>query len=402
MSLQDIPGGISPEDAAKMQEALDKYAQELVETEIKAAQEREDIAIDLGRTLVDIETEYDRKRSDVLRDYNDKVRDINQSYNEDVADIREKQAEDEQKRRNDDLKREQEYQNRLLEMRENYLMDLEDALHNRDARQILKLMRQYELDKLQAARKHALDDEQAQTEQVAARRSIQIEIKKAQDKRTIALLAAKQDEQDKLAQLAIDQKREEDDAKLKAARKNEDLIKANADKMALLAAQLVQEYNLTGEWVKRMVGLYKTYYDSVKKVYENIALMKAAANAAGMATPPTSTTNGNWNWRANQQQNVPQNNSRRGRSGRFAEGGSMFANRPTTVTFGEAGLEMASFMPLGRVGKDVNKSFSNMSGAGGSGKVSIELLLSPDLESRIISNTLDRTAEVFVRVQKGR
>ena len=50
-------------------------------------------------------------------------------------------------------------------MREKFLMDLDDALHARDARQILKLIKQYELDKLQAERDYALKQEAAKKDE---------------------------------------------------------------------------------------------------------------------------------------------------------------------------------------------------------------------------------------------
>ena len=413
-TLTDTPtgtgslGDIESEADNKRQEAFDKFAQELAESELKLAQEREDINIDLGRQLVDIETEYDRKRADANRDYAEKVRDINQSYNEDIKDIEQKQAEEKQKKRNDDLKREQEYQNKLLEMRENYLMSLEDALHSRDARQVLKLMRQYELDKLQAARRHEIDQQQADVESKTAQRSIQIEINKAKAKRDIALKAAEQDRQDKLAQLKIDEKREIDDAKLKTRRKLDDLRKANSDRLALMAASLVQEYKLTGEWVVKMVGLYRRYYTDIAQVYTNIAALQRAATLAGQAGVPASAP-GNTG-RGVVQYPVPagppvgRNDPRRGRSaGRAAEGGIFTASTPTNLMFGEAGAEVASVMPLNRLGKNVGKMMSgNFPGSSGAGKMTIELLLSPDLESRVVANSLDATANIITRTMRGK
>jgi len=369
------------EDAGdKRQEALDKYAKELAETEIKAAQEREDIAIDLGRTLVDIEEEYDRKRADLARDYQNKIRDINLQYEQDVADIKIKQYEDEQKRRNDDTKREEEYQNKLLELKENYLMSLEDALHSRDARQVLKLMRQYELDKLQLARRHELDEQQAEREARLARRSIELELKKAKMKRDIALAAAAQEQKDKLAQLAIDEKREEEDAKLKAQRKLEDLAKANADKMALLAASLIQEYNLTGDWMVKMVNLYQTYYRNIARVYEALARLRQTAAQAQMSSSGGSG----------------------GSTPSGSNPGMSPAPPPLTSTYGFAGGGISRNLPATRIGKTTSSSFAGTSVGGSGGKVSIELLLSPDLESRIVANSLDQTAEIVTRIQRGK
>jgi hypothetical protein len=39
---------------------------------------------------------------------------------------------------------------------------------------------------------------------------------------------------------------------------------------------------------------------------------------------------------------------------------------------------------------------------GEEGKVSIELWLSPDLESRIVNNTMDKTADVITRVGRSK
>jgi hypothetical protein len=157
--------------------------------------------------------------------------------------------------------------------------------------------------------------------------------------------------------------------------------------MALMAADLVHEYNLTGSWITKMVGLYQKYYSNIAQVYANIAKMKATM---GDTTSGKMISGGTGSAPIGSEDRV------------YAEGGSLIANRPTTVTFGEAGLEMASFIPLNRVGKNVNQTFSNISGGASSGKVSIELLLSPDLESRVVSNTLNGVAEVFTRVQKTR
>lgn len=81
----------------------------------------------------------------------------------------------------------------------------------------------------------------------------------------------------------------------------------------------------------------------------------------------------------------------------------MIADQPTSVVFGDNGIEAAQFTPLGRTGADVNKLFSNLSGAGGGstgGNVGIEILLSPDLEGRIVANTLSQTASVFVKTAR--
>ena len=97
--------------------------------------------------------EYQRKAIDAEKDYQRKVADINKDAERAIANLKDKQ-------RQDDLKAEQDYQNKLWELRMRYLMDLEDALHARDARQVLRLMKQFAIDKEALERKKGLDDKQ--------------------------------------------------------------------------------------------------------------------------------------------------------------------------------------------------------------------------------------------------
>jgi hypothetical protein len=74
-----------------------------------------------------------------------------------------------------------------------------------------------------------------------------------------------------------------------------------------------------------------------------------------------------------------------------ASGGTMFANKPTLVQFGEV-PEVATFTPLSRLG-----SGNSQVSLGGKEKVKIELYLSPDLEARVIDKSLGEFADVIMR-----
>ena len=80
--------------------------------------------------------------------------------------------------------------------------------------------------------------------------------------------------------MKIDEKREIEDARLKAKRKNDDLRKANADRAALMAAQLAWEQKYTGEWMTRMLRLYGQYYTNIAQVYRNLRAMQSAGALA--------------------------------------------------------------------------------------------------------------------------
>ena len=84
----------------------------------------------------------------------------------------------------------------------------------------------------------------------------------------------------------------------------------------------------------------------------------------------------------------------------------MIANKPTTVTFGDNNgeLELATFTPLQHTGRDVNKLFSNLDASQGgmSGALEIGVALSPDLEARIMKNTLGQTANIITKVPRSK
>jgi hypothetical protein len=372
-------------DEATNQNILDaekKFNEAILDAQLKLGQDLEEAQIDYERKLYDISVEYKAKRLDLEKDYANKVADINRSYTEKITEINQKRQEDEAKRKNDELQKEREFQNRMLELKENFLLSLEDALQNRDARQVLKLTRAYELDKAQAERKHELDKQSAQEEASIRQQSYEFDRKKAEVDRKAKLAEAKRDYADKVAKLKLDEQAERKAANLAYERKKQDLEREMKNRLAIVAANLVQEFNLTQKGLDAIARLYLKYYNDVKRIYEAMrAVMGASVTSTGTRPPGGG-------------------GSRPGIQ--MAQGGSIIANRPTTVTFGEAGLEAATFMPLGRLGKDVGSTFSNVAGMEGSGgKVSIELLLSPDLESRIVSNSMDATAEVFMRTMRG-
>jgi len=381
-------------DNEDLQKALEKMNNEILEAQLKLAQDMEDAAIDLGRKMEDITIEYAKKRADAERDYASSVTDINRDYANKIADINAKQREARAKAQEDERQREEEHQNKMQELREKFLMDLEDALHARDARQILKLIKQYELEKAQAERDFELKQEQARRDAELRQKSFADERAAAERDRRARLADAQQDYADKLAKLKADEEAERAAAQLKYDRELEDLNKQMQDRFEIIAANLLNEFNLTEAHLKDIVNLYRKYYADASGIMAAMRTMLAGQINIGGVAPTTPTS-------------ILQKQKTGGGSLsgiKAAEGGTFVADRPTTVTFGEAGLEAASFTPMNRQGADVNKMFTNLSGdsQGANGQVSIELLLSPDLESRIVSSTLNQTAKVFTKIQRSK
>lgn len=407
---QQYHGGGSPaapaidEEAQKMKEALDKLNEDILQAEIKLKQDMQDVAIDLGRKMVDITLEYETKRAELAIDYANKIADIERDYARKIEDINIAQQESQEQARVDALQREREFQEKMLQLKEEFLMDLDDALHSRDARQILKLIKRYNLDKKQAEREHELEEQAAAESERIKQESYERQRQAAQEARDRALEDAAIDNQRKLDELARQEQAEVEAAVLAANRKLADLEKENLDRNILLAAGLANDFATTATWLGMIDQLFTDHYGYVTGVYQAMmAMLSQPITIGGVNQPPPSPigppTNGD-DW----YNDTPT----------MAEGGTIFANRPTRVVFGEHGAEMASFTPINRQGKDTNKLFSargnhfgggggrNPLGGEGGGKIGIELVLPKDFEAKIINSTLGKTAEVIARVRRSK
>ena len=387
--IQGGTGSRNLENQEDLQKALEKMNNEILEAQIKLAQDMEEAAIDLGRKLEDITIEYAKKRADAERDYASKVRDINSDYRNKISEINSKQAEESQKARNDELEREAKFQEEMRQLKEKFLMDMDDAIRARDARQVLRLIKQYNLDRAQAEREHALDGQKAARDQAEKKAQFARERQDAERERTAKLEEAKRTYQDKLLQLKMDEDAERAAAQLAYQRKMQDLDREMKDRLELLAAGLIAEFNLTKSGMDAILALYQKYYSEITQIYA--AMNTMLAGRGGYATTPAS--------------NVKTRSDGKpmtvGSGKRYAEGGVAIADRPTNAVFGERGLEMATFTPLSRNGQNVNKLFSSLTGDTGNGGLSqIEVALSPGLEGRIVNRAMDKTAEVILTTMR--
>lgn len=381
----------------KLEDEARKLEQDKFEAGIHLQIKLEDIDIDYAKKVEDIIRKYNQSLEDAARDYSNKVQDINSETNQ-------KLEEAQSKHRNDDIKAEQDFKNQMLKLREDYLMDLEDALHERDARQVLRLMKQYALNKSQATREYNTQKQQRDLDfqqeliDIAAERERKLQEARIENDRKLEEMAlAKQRE---LEEADIARKREQEAAQRDYQRTLEDLDRKYQEELKMLGDKLQAEYELTASQAEALAAMlagqlsaYDQYISDLlaKSAAARDQLNSAASTASSSTNDAPSNTNNPWAKSSSAQT-------------KFAEGGTLITNRPTTALFGEHGAEMATFMPLNRIGKNMNKVFgdSGMLSQGG-GNLTIQLDLSPDLESRIVSNTLNETARVIMktRLNKG-
>lgn len=395
-------------------EALDELDRAIEEIAIDAQQAKEDLAILLSQKqedleikfqlkLEDLDTEYLQKAQDAAIDYANKIEDINLDAQQKIADAKDKARLDEQKA-------EMEFQLKMKELREEFLLDLEDALHARDARQVIRLQKQYALDKQKLIDRKNLEDQLRKEQLEADLKAIEVERQRRLEE------AAREYEQ-KLQQLAIAKQRELEEINRWKEREQAELalwyerelaeIDRNTQhKLERLLAGYIEEekiheqsqaaiHAILQKWFGQNMALVDSLAAYTMQAFANMAVMAAgvfAGMSAAVPALPSSMAGAPapyWDLAS--------------QSSGFAEGGTLFADKPTTVTFGERGPEAANFTPLGRVGRDEGKLFGNLSGNGNrDGKITLDITLSPDLEAKIIENTLGQTADVITRVSRSK
>lgn len=373
-------------------EAVDEAEQKVTEIMKDAREKREDLDRNHANKMADIARDASRKMADIATNLRDKLEDAQKDYGNKVADINsdtdKKIAETKQDSYKKSIEAEQKYQDELKSLREKYLMDLEEALRARDARQVLKLMKQYAIDKEKAVENRNKEREQAKTES-------QQKIRDLEQERKEKLAVAAKDLADKIKQAQLAANRERRDAAIAHQRALADARQAYQRqlaeqrlflqrKLADLAASIAAEYNLTAAGARAISDLINSASGGTgtASTYSNGGSTYGATNNAPL--PYAVGSQDIW-----------------GRGG-MAEGGTFLATRPATINVGENRPEVITATPLGKPGKDISKVFTNGSVGGANGQIELGLTLSPDLEARIISQTLSETANVVLKINRSK
>jgi len=406
--------GASAEDIAK---AIDDAKKTIDDALADLEFDRVEAKIDLDIKLEDIGIKLGQQLEDAERNYKEKIVDINQKYSEKVSDINRDSSEKRQdairKAHEDEVNEERDFQNKLLALKEDFLMDLDDALHARDARQVLRLIRQYNLDKARLIRERA--DKKAENAAELAQNLSDINqdrerrLADAARERKQDLANAKKDYAEKRAELKLNAERERADAKRDYDRKLADLQRHFNEKMDALLRSIVQEGKLNAAGAKMVYDALNAYRPggAIWNTWANyLKYVQAIQAAVAGSVPGTINRQDDYALRhpgtAGSYKPVTQNPFPY-HPGGYAEGGTLLANRPTTVTFGEGGLEMARFTPIGRRGRDTNKIFSNLGGgAGMGGNLKLQVVMSEGLVAEIIDTSLKNVTSVIETVRRER
>jgi hypothetical protein len=372
-----------------------------------------DLESDLANRLADIDIKAQRRVEDEIANNAFRTSETIRQFN-----IRREDAE--RKFREREIKEERRFQEKMRQLRENFLLNLEDAVRERDARQIIRLTRQFNLRRDQMIREEKLNktDREDQFKAELA----QIERQKQERLRQLAIEhqrrlddIARQAERER-AQAQVDFERRKADETARAIEEQQERRKRRDQQLAdmedwrqerinAVITGLIEEHDLTSKQLDAIGFLWEGTFGkdgSIERALEygekralqhliwmNMltarieALRLRIANIppGGPLTPVTEFDN----------------------AGGQAEGGTIIARKPTVAIFGEAGPEMATFTPLNKLGSQGSKvtpmSATNMPM---DGRIRLEMLLSPDLEARVVDNTLGEIADINFAIERAR
>jgi len=327
---------------------------------------RETMGLDLAQDLQDIERDSSERRLSASRDF----------YNT------------EERERADhhlDMKR----------MEADYLMSLEDAVHERDARQVLSLRRKFAQDKKRAnedfsiSQKRRKEDFQLELADIEQQRVIRRNKRITQFNEEIVQLAEQEELKRKQANDAFNSRIEELNTRYNEmlrleAEKLAASLGLNAEHLTALAKMLEQAYGSSGFVVAYVQGISEWLSK------QNLVLPTVTSAYSGSGYDVQSVQGGATPISTRPTYDVQAIQSMRQR------GGTMFASSPQLVMVGE-GPERIDFTRLSQPGGGPRGG----GGAGGPIEIGLRVAMEDGLIAEITDQTMEDVAKVFVSIEGG-
>lgn len=382
------PGAVAkPEDLSSVQSAYQSYYDSMA----KDAQA-------FSNRMQDMQDQYNLNVQKLVDDTNLRILNTEQEYN---------------------LRRQQEaaaFHQKMKDMQNQYLLDLEGALRKRDAEAVINIIEKYKnqvdqakaQEKLQTSNQAA--EEKLRISQMKAEESLRLkqmkeefDLQQAQEERNYA-------QQKQALATALDQKLQEEAVKLQqkynlnsdAATKLYDLFKQYYGPDGLMASKQQQGYIAMEQNTANMIAQMQVFIGQYASVMSAVGSIGGMYSEGGLAGRGGVSPIGSFGEGSMGGYGAPSAGGG-GSGAKRARGGIDLAQSATTVTYGEAGPELAMFLPL-NASQAGRLATSGLGGGGGSmsGQAMIEVSISPDLEARIVNNTLNAAAITIKKVYGSR
>lgn len=214
--------------------------------------------VDYQDELAEIEADLTKSIADAWSSYYKSLADLDRDYQQSVA---QSQAD----HRRDELRAEEDHLKDMRRLREDYIMDLQDALRERDAVAIMRLTREYNVEKQRREEDYA--DQKRQRDEDYARQKAE---RQAEYQQRRAELQYELQERLKLLQIEAQQRRDEakaeyekelEELKLKHEEEKKALEAALQEQFDIRMAKMIETLQLTDEQLEAMDQYFKDHSD---------------------------------------------------------------------------------------------------------------------------------------------
>jgi hypothetical protein len=377
-AFAEIEAGLAELAKAYEEAAADiqqNFYDKLADLDEDLAQSREDAATNLSRDLSDIDRQADQDRLQAIRD--DQVNELR---------IRE------------------DHQRALRDLESRYLLDLEDAVRDRDARQVLMLQRRFNLEKQK-------ENEDYKVKQRRRQQDFQLELRQIEEQRQLKKQQRMLEYAEELEDLRIQDERKRADAEKARLQALRDLDIDNARKAKAIVDDAVRTYNLTKAGLDALNSLLQAEYGAGGYIDRLLtaAIARTQALSAQMAAALIGPGSAYFNSEKGINQPAGQNIGLTGQGtmvsghtysmGGRQRGGRFIATGPQTVGVGEGRPERVDITPLNAATGAPLAGFGG--GAGNRIRIDLALRLAAGLEAEMVDQAVNEVAEVVLTMAQA-
>jgi hypothetical protein len=345
---------------------------------VKIKKAMEDAERDLAKGLEDIQEKLNQTLADINRDLNRDIIDAQADLQRDLADLDRETAEERAEAIHDSHVEEQreteDHYDKLRELENKFLLDLQDAVRERDARQVLMLIRRFNLEKNQLENDY--DKRQRRRREDLALELADLE-RQRQQKRSDLF----RDFEEEIENLRLQAERRRVDAMADADRQRAQLRKNINDRLTELGRGLAAELKLTHDQLSKLRTMLLAAYGPNGWV---LAIYRGAANAISQMSMAPGSGGGAFGGG--------------GGGGAFAmqRGGEFVATSPTLFSAGEGRPERVSVSPLSNSGSP-SAGFRD---GNGRGSLEVSIALEDGLRAEITDEAMSNLSDVIVSITK--
>jgi hypothetical protein len=368
-------------------EGMQEFSDEVWEAAVEAVPKLEKAAEQLADGLQRIDERLERTLLNIERQFSDRRLSLQLNLSKNLASIDKQAAESRLQTTLDfNLREEREEQDHILRMQrleEDYLMNLDDAVRERDALAVLQLQRQHKLEKKRA-------EEDAGKAKRRRKEDFELELAEIERQRQIKRAAAIADFKERMERLAEEERIRAERAREDAEREKRLLEKHMNERVARIIKGLQSELNLTAEQLKLMFKLMDRFYGSdgwfvqlVSNYYKWLAKQGAPVSVDDYQGEGGGTGG------TDQEDRLPR---------AFQRGGSFIATSPQLISVAESSPERVDITPLsGATGQPRGGGVDGDRG----GTVEVQIGLDDGLVGEIVDQSMNEMANVVISINRG-